>query len=169
MPAIALASVGIWFYFLVSRRRLSVAEAAATDLESRLVAPRATLSGAEVATVSAQLEESAAARLGRDLVVLGALTAVAPLLGLLGTVVGMIDTFEAVARVSGDPGLDMSGGISQALITTQFGLVVAIPGVFGVARLQRVMRALRVRFQCCQSRLLLAAEGASRRPEVCHA
>lgn len=56
--------------------------------------------------------------------------AVAPLLGLLGTVVGMIKTFQIITLFgTGDPKL-MAGGISQALVTTVEGLVVAIPLVF---------------------------------------
>jgi biopolymer transport protein ExbB len=53
--------------------------------------------------------------------------AVAPLLGLLGTVTGMISTFDVITEHgTGDPKL-LSGGISEALITTQLGLCVAIP------------------------------------------
>ena len=56
--------------------------------------------------------------------------AVAPLLGLLGTVVGMINTFQAITLFgTGDPKL-MAGGISEALVTTMLGLIVAIPLVF---------------------------------------
>jgi biopolymer transport protein ExbB len=55
---------------------------------------------------------------------------VAPLIGLLGTVTGMINTFQAITLFgTGDPKL-MAGGISQALVTTVLGLVVAIPMVF---------------------------------------
>jgi biopolymer transport protein ExbB len=55
---------------------------------------------------------------------------VAPLLGLLGTVTGMIQTFQAITLFgAGDP-QTMAGGISQALVTTVLGLVVAIPTVF---------------------------------------
>ncbi len=55
---------------------------------------------------------------------------VAPLLGLLGTVTGMIQTFQAITLYgAGDP-QTMAGGISQALVTTVLGLVVAIPTVF---------------------------------------
>ena len=53
----------------------------------------------------------------------------APLLGLLGTVTGMINTFQAITLFgTGDP-TRMAGGISQALVTTQLGLYVAVPTV----------------------------------------
>ena len=58
------------------------------------------------------------------------ISVVAPLLGLLGTVIGMIVTFQSITLFgTGDPKL-MAGGISQALITTMLGLCVAIPTVF---------------------------------------
>jgi biopolymer transport protein ExbB len=57
------------------------------------------------------------------------IAAVAPLLGLLGTVTGMISTFDVITEYgTGNPKL-LSGGISEALITTEFGLIVAIPGM----------------------------------------
>ncbi len=65
--------------------------------------------------------------LERGLSLLKLLSGVAPLLGLLGTVTGMILTFQAITLFgTGDPKL-MAGGISQALVTTVLGLVVAIP------------------------------------------
>ena len=55
------------------------------------------------------------------------IAAVAPLLGLLGTVTGMIGTFDVITQFgTGDPKM-LSGGISEALVTTQMGLIVAIP------------------------------------------
>jgi biopolymer transport protein ExbB len=58
------------------------------------------------------------------------LTGIAPLLGLLGTVVGMIITFQSISLFgTGDPKL-MANGISQALVTTALGLIVAIPLLF---------------------------------------
>ena len=58
------------------------------------------------------------------------ISVVSPLLGLLGTVIGMIITFQAITLYgAGDPKL-MAGGISQALITTMLGLCAAIPTVF---------------------------------------
>lgn len=66
-------------------------------------------------------------RLERFLTALKVAAAVAPLLGLLGTVTGMINTFQVItAHGTGDPRL-MAGGISEAMITTQVGLAVAIP------------------------------------------
>ena len=57
------------------------------------------------------------------------MAAVAPLLGLLGTVTGMISTFDIITEFgTGDPKL-LSSGISEALITTKLGLVVAIPSL----------------------------------------
>ncbi|EAT13412.1 hypothetical protein HF888_07945 [Bermanella marisrubri] len=68
--------------------------------------------------------------LERGLSLIKLLAAVAPLLGLLGTVTGMIATFQSITLFgTGDPKL-MAGGISQALITTVLGLVAAIPLLF---------------------------------------
>jgi len=65
--------------------------------------------------------------LERFLPTLNVLAAVAPLLGLLGTVTGMINTFQIITVYgTGDPRM-MSGGISEALVTTQLGLAVAVP------------------------------------------
>ncbi len=58
------------------------------------------------------------------------LAAVAPLLGLLGTVTGMISTFEAISRFGTANARAFAAGISEALVTTQMGLIVAVPGLF---------------------------------------
>lgn len=69
-------------------------------------------------------EQSRIDRFGSFVMVIAA---VAPLLGLLGTVTGMIATFDIITEQgTGDPKL-LSGGISEALVTTMIGLVVAIP------------------------------------------
>jgi biopolymer transport protein ExbB len=66
----------------------------------------------------------------------------APLLGLLGTVTGIINTFKQITVFgTGDPKM-LSGGISEALITTKFGLVVAIPSLLLHAYLSRKARGV---------------------------
>lgn len=68
-----------------------------------------------------------AVRISRNLGVLETVAAVAPLLGLLGTVTGMIRVFSTVSSAGlGDPEL-LSGGISEAMITTAAGLIIGIP------------------------------------------
>ena len=68
-------------------------------------------------------------RLQRGILFIKVISVVAPLLGLLGTVTGMIQTFQAITLFgTGDPTV-MAAGISQALVTTVQGLVVAIPTV----------------------------------------
>lgn len=63
--------------------------------------------------------------------------AVAPLLGLLGTVTGMINTFNRIKIFGTGDAKSLSGGISEALITTEFGLIVAIPALLLYAILSR--------------------------------
>lgn len=81
----------------------------------------------------------------RFLSVIGVLAAVAPLLGLLGTVTGMIGTFDVLAVFGTGNAKAMAGGISEALITTQTGLLVAIPGLYMKGFLERRARNLRQR------------------------
>jgi len=94
-------------------------------------------------------------RLERFLQVLKVLAGVAPLLGLLGTVTGMINTFNVITvHGTGDPRL-MAGGISEALITTQLGLSVAIPILIAASLLSR--RAQRIAGDMEEKALALAA------------
>ncbi len=69
-------------------------------------------------------------RLKEHLALIGVLAAVAPLLGLLGTVTGMIATFDVLSYFGTGNAKAMASGISEALITTQTGLLVAIPGLY---------------------------------------
>ncbi len=89
---------------------------------------------------------------------LGALIVAAPLLGLLGTVLGMIDTFNAVALRTDDAAHLVSSGISEALLTTEVGLLAALPGTFGLAHLFRLYTHLANRLDRCESHLAIALE-----------
>ncbi len=78
---------------------------------------------------------------------LGTIAAITPLLGLLGTVTGMIEVFAAItANGVGNPGL-LAGGISEALITTAAGLSVAIPSLIGYRYLRGRIDSLVVRME----------------------
>ncbi|MCA1772551.1 MAG: MotA/TolQ/ExbB proton channel family protein [Halomonas sp.] len=81
-------------------------------------------------------------RLERGQPIVKLLAAIAPLLGLLGTVTGMIVTFQAITVFgTGDPQL-MAGGISQALVTTVLGLITAVPLLFAQTALSSRSRHL---------------------------
>ena len=88
---------------------------------------------ADIETLELHLGEAISAEIPKLTAGIGwikIISVVAPLLGLLGTVTGMIDVFETMSLFgTGDPKL-MAGGISQALVTTVLGLVAAIPCVF---------------------------------------
>lgn len=90
----------------------------------------------------ARLEEEE--RLARARSILGTiagLAAVSPLLGLLGTVIGMMETFSFLGH-SDVPRVDaLAGGVSQALLTTQVGLIVALTLIAGHTWLQRRARS----------------------------
>ena len=82
--------------------------------------------------LESKIEEKAAEvqySLERNLTMLGTTATISPLIGLLGTVVGMITAFTGLTETSGaNPDL-LAAGISQALITTAFGLLIAVPGL----------------------------------------
>ncbi|MBN2491224.1 MAG: MotA/TolQ/ExbB proton channel family protein [Planctomycetes bacterium] len=106
-----------------------------------------------------QAMHQAAPALERSLGLLGVLGTVAPFLGLLGTVTGLITTFQTLTAVgSNDPRL-LAGGISEALITTQAGLMVAIPILLVHAYLSK-------RVDDLSDRLEDAAEDAAARPRT---
>lgn len=81
------------------------------------------------------------------------LAAIAPLLGLLGTVTGMMDTFDVITVFGTGNARAMAGGISVALITTQTGLMVSIPGLYMSGFLTK--RALNVKYRIAATGMYL--------------
>jgi len=139
---IALGIVGLliaiwrWFGLSGDSRRVSAQlkrDTASTDNPlGRVLAAYESNQGADTETVELKLSEAALKEmpgLTKGLLFIKVVAAVAPLMGLLGTVTGMIKTFQVITLYgAGDPKM-MAGGISQALMTTVLGLVVAIPMV----------------------------------------
>jgi biopolymer transport protein ExbB len=89
----------------------------------------------------------------RNLSVIAVLASIAPLLGLLGTVSGMITTFLVIAELGTGNARPLARGISEALVATQAGLLVAIPGLFASVALKR--RAEKLAHSLDQATLLL--------------
>jgi biopolymer transport protein ExbB len=139
---IALGIVGllIAFWRLIGlsgdSRRVTAqlkSDTASTDNPlGRVLAAYESNRNADTETIELKLSEAALKEmpgLTRGLLFIKVVSAVAPLMGLLGTVTGMIKTFQVITLYgAGDPKM-MAGGISQALMTTVEGLVVAIPMV----------------------------------------
>ena len=181
---IALICFGIWVYLLSLHRSLREALASPPGLEDEIehrivrreslqeiskwlsgydgLLPQAAsyalkqaAEGGNIRDAIAECRQRALSFFERQMLILAAMVAAAPLLGLLGTVFGMIDTFWAVSQTGVDTANLVARGISQALITTQFGLVTALPGVFGSTRLRRMCRQLELRFMTYESHLSL--------------
>lgn len=122
--------VSLWLVGMRVRRQMRVDEARLNNPLGRVITAYRSNPDADTETLELKLDDAVlkeVPKLDRGLSTLKVLAAVAPLLGLLGTVVGMILTFQSITLWgTGEPRL-MASGISQALVTTVQGLVAAIP------------------------------------------
>ncbi|MBU2677404.1 MAG: MotA/TolQ/ExbB proton channel family protein [Gammaproteobacteria bacterium] len=139
---IALGIIGLiiavlrWIALSGASRKVSAQlkrdTASADNPLGRVLAAYESNTGADTETMELKLSEAALKEmpaLTKGLLFIKVVAAVAPLMGLLGTVTGMIKTFQVITLYgAGDPKM-MAGGISQALMTTVLGLCVAIPMV----------------------------------------
>lgn len=85
-----------------------------------------------------KLISEARLQINQNLSVIKTLVALCPLLGLLGTVTGMIEVFNIMAVTGGGDAKSMAGGVSRATIPTMAGMVAALSGVFGNTYVQRI-------------------------------
>jgi biopolymer transport protein ExbB len=128
--------VGVWRWNVVvmtSRKVNAQRKSEAIDLGNplgRILEVAKQNRHADTETLELKLDEIVlreTSRLENFLWLVKTVSVISPLLGLLGTVTGMIQTFQAITLFgAGDPKM-MAGGISQALVTTMLGLIVAIP------------------------------------------
>jgi biopolymer transport protein ExbB len=127
LPPLTLMALVLWY--ALGLRRASIAQVA-RELKGNLP-----LSEPSARMLTRRLRAGAAVIVG--------IVATAPLLGLLGTVGGMIETFDSLgsmALFSKSGGI--AGGVSEALFSTQMGLVVAIPGAIAGRLLERKSQAI---------------------------
>lgn len=130
-------SLVLWLMLFGCRRKLSAAEDA-----WRIATATPTIAWMQTTVKGrARLMESALIRVEQtvaaDLHWAKVLVAIMPLLGLLGTVAGMIECFETLSAQAQNDHQTLTGGISAALLTTLAGLVCALPGLVAVHRIER--------------------------------
>jgi len=192
MWPLALLSLATWYWMTSLHARLRASGAGPSEIEpllerlagrgSGLEGARAWAAGSSGAVsrvvvhlmrgemtpeaVRGRASEAIAAEVGpveRELTVLRAMVAAAPLLGLLGTVMGMIATFSALAARGTASTEMLSAGISEALVTTQVGLVVALPGIFGAHAIRRRLDEVAVALERAVAHLVGFAEATGNR------
>ena len=179
MPPLAVATLVLWYYLglRISTLQRGNPRSARILLERyrrgyqrvpRGVIDRAALWGAEIAAqygpqrsrLRPALDEAFRdiadeLKIGRSII--RGIVSVAPLAGLLGTVIGMIETFDSLGEMAlFTQGGGIAGGISQALFTTQMGLAVAVPGIVIGRFLDR--RQLRFENELEQMKEILCSE-----------
>ncbi|MEJ6016716.1 MotA/TolQ/ExbB proton channel family protein [Aeromonas caviae] len=139
---LGIAAVRLWTLsreLTLVRRQLKSGEYHADNALGRVLTvadkhPELSMETLELRLDEAILQETP--RLERGIGMVKVIAAIAPMLGLLGTVTGMIGTFQAITQFgTGDPKI-MAGGISMALVTTVQGLVAAIPLILAHSLLQ---------------------------------
>ena len=92
----------------------------------------------EAHQIRTMLVSQARMQINRNLPVIKTLVALCPLLGLLGTVTGMIEVFNIMAVTGGGDAKSMAGGVQQATIPTMAGMVAALSGVFANTYVTRI-------------------------------
>ena len=112
--------------------------------ESREILKRWHARGDQLSWRAHQIRElwisEASQQLSRSLSLINTLVALCPLLGLLGTVTGMIEVFDVMAAAGSSNARAMATGVSKATIPTMAGMVAAISGLYYSVRLQRFAR-----------------------------
>jgi biopolymer transport protein ExbB len=141
----------------------------ATGVRAVIAEPR--ISEETLRGVFEQAGRAAVHRLERYLNALGTIAAAAPLLGLLGTVVGMIEIFGSQAPSGGNNPALLAHGISVALYNTAFGLIIAIPALMFYRYFRGIVEAYTLEMEQAAHRLMphLMRFSVQRPPPATHA
>lgn len=136
----AIAALTLWMWILVFERVLFLKGALKADVQYSLSiwearTERKSWNAHQIrnAMISRMNE-----KIDNNLDMITALVAMCPLMGLLGTVTGMIEVFSVLSLSGGGDAKSMAGGVSKATIPTMSGMVAAISGVFANTYLQRI-------------------------------
>lgn len=136
----AIAALTLWMWILVFERVLFLKGALKADVQQSLSiwearTERKSWNAHQIrnAMISRMNE-----KIDNNLDMITALVAMCPLMGLLGTVTGMIEVFSVLSLSGGGDAKSMAGGVSKATIPTMSGMVAAISGVFANTYLQRI-------------------------------
>ncbi len=113
------------------------------DRGVQLIADRPTISRDDIEEGMFEVFLEETPPLQRGLPILAIVSATAPLLGLLGTVTGMMETFRLITVFGSGDAKSLASGISEALITTELGLVVAIPALIAHSLLSRKVQGIK--------------------------
>ena len=137
---IAVLSVGMGF--LIAERFWFVYLVFPAELEQRQQQwqQRRDTSSWEAHRIREAMISQARLQLGQMLPLLKTLVALCPLLGLMGTVTGMVQVFDVVAALGTGNARAMAAGIGRATLPTMAGLVVALPGLYFTAQLEHSVR-----------------------------
>ena len=130
----ALTAIFMHAAHFVSDTRVRNQQARERDARDLSAPAQATLTGSQIETLHLLLESEANTerdRLGRFLPWLATIGSVSPLIGLLGTVLGVIDAFIGIATKGSGNLSAVAPGVAEALVATAAALVVAIPATFG--------------------------------------
>lgn len=146
--AIYATLFSVWRHLSATRKTVALRRwLLPAPVASSLPWARITPSTRDLQRAYASFELDEMAWVGRRLPFLAILISAAPLLGLLGTVAGMLITFSGMASGNEAPIDTISTGISRALVTTQAGLVIAIPAAFLLALLKRQTQTTHLELQ----------------------
>ncbi|MCM2322002.1 MAG: MotA/TolQ/ExbB proton channel family protein [Oligoflexia bacterium] len=161
------ALAGNWEEALRAARERAKTQQGATDLESHLVLALVTQAHEKHLRASPEVLDELArdpllrARLGwdRNLPILATIGSNAPFVGLFGTVLGIIKAFHDLSQQAGAAAQTVSSGISEALVATAVGILVAIPAVVAFNLLQRKVKAALTEAEALKSFLIAQLSG----------
>lgn len=137
-----IAALAVGMGFLIAERFWYVYLVFPMELEDRLQQwhQRTDTSSWEARKIRQAMISQTRLQLGQLLPLLKTLVALCPLLGLMGTVTGMIEVFDVVAALGTGNARAMAAGIGRATLPTMAGLVVALPGLYFTAQLEHSVR-----------------------------